>query len=42
MDYFHFKGFWHPSMKKYIRDFPAHFAQSPAFAPFRKPSPPHN
>jgi protein tyrosine/serine phosphatase len=42
MDYFHFKGFWHPSMKKYIRDFPAHFAESPAFAPFRKPSPPHN
>jgi len=40
MDYFHFKGFWHPSMKKYIRDFPAHFAKSPAFAPFRKPSSP--
>lgn len=38
MDHFHFKGFWHPSMKTYIRDFPAHFAASPAFAPFRERS----
>lgn len=38
MDHFHFKGFWHPSMKTYIRDFPAHFAASPAFAPFRSRS----
>lgn len=38
MDHFHFKGFWHPSMKTYIRDFPAHFASSPAFAPFRSRS----
>lgn len=35
MDYFHFKGSWHRSMKTYIRDFPAHFAATPAFAPFR-------
>jgi hypothetical protein len=38
MYYFHFKGFWHPSMKKYILHFPQHFAESPAFAPFRKKS----
>ncbi|HJZ66495.1 MAG TPA: tyrosine-protein phosphatase [Candidatus Acidoferrum sp.] len=37
---FRFKGFWHPSMKTYIRNFPSHFAESPAFAPFRgAPSP---
>jgi tyrosine-protein phosphatase SIW14 len=35
MYFFHFKGFWHPSMKTYVRNFPAHFSQSPAFAPFR-------
>ena len=35
MDFFHFKGFWHPAMKTYIRNFPSHFAESPAFAPFR-------
>lgn len=38
MYHFHFKGFWHPSMKAYIRDFPAHFATSPAFASFRSHS----
>lgn len=38
MYHFHFKGFWHPSMKTYIRDFPAHFAASPAFASFRSRS----
>jgi protein tyrosine/serine phosphatase len=36
MDHFHFKGFWHPAMKKYVRDFPAHFAKLPAFADLRK------
>ena len=35
MLFFHFKNFWHPSMRIYIQNFPAHFAQSPAFAPFR-------
>ena len=38
---FHFKGFWHPSMKTYIRDFPSHFAESSAFAPFRESPSPH-
>ena len=33
---FHFKGFWHPAMKAYIRDFPARLARSPALAPFRE------
>jgi tyrosine-protein phosphatase SIW14 len=32
---FHFKGFWHPAMKAYIRDFPARLARSPALAAFR-------
>ena len=39
MNFYRFKGFWHPSMKTYIRNFPSHFAESPAFAPFRN-SPP--
>jgi protein tyrosine phosphatase (PTP) superfamily phosphohydrolase (DUF442 family) len=38
MDFFHFKNFWHPSMRIYIQSFPAHFAQSNAFAPFRSQS----
>src|SRR5262249_25704174 len=32
---FHFKGFWHPAMKAYIRDFPARLARSSVLAPFR-------
>ena len=40
MLFFHFKNFWHPSMRIYIQNFPAHFAQSPAFAPFRSQSTP--
>src|SRR6266403_805392 len=35
MYFFRFKGFWHPAMKTYIRNFPAHFTESPPFAPFR-------
>jgi len=35
MEAFHFKGFWHPAMKKYIRQFPERLAQSPALAHFR-------
>lgn len=35
MYYFHFKGFWHPAMKDFVRNFPARWASSPAFAPFR-------
>jgi tyrosine-protein phosphatase SIW14 len=40
MYFFRFKGFWHPAMKTYIHNFPAHFAESPAFAPFRNPPSP--
>jgi protein tyrosine phosphatase (PTP) superfamily phosphohydrolase (DUF442 family) len=40
MYFFHFKGFWHPSMKTYIRNFPRHFATSPAFARYRNGTPP--
>jgi protein-tyrosine phosphatase len=32
---FHFKGFWHPAMKEYIRKFPERLAASPALAPYR-------
>jgi protein tyrosine/serine phosphatase len=35
MYYFHFKGFWHPAMKAYVRGFPGRLAQSSALAPFR-------
>lgn len=35
MAHFHFNAFWHPSMKDYVRNFPAHFAESPAFAGLR-------
>jgi tyrosine-protein phosphatase SIW14 len=35
MDYFHFKKFWHPAMKKYVQKFPAHFAKiTPAHPSF--------
>jgi protein tyrosine/serine phosphatase len=33
---FHFKSFWHPGMKRYVENFPAGFAKSPAFAPLRR------
>jgi len=36
---FHFKGFWHPAMKAYIRGFPERLEHSPALAPFRKMEP---
>jgi hypothetical protein len=32
---FHFKGFFHPAMKTYIRDFPARLQRSTELAPFR-------
>src|SRR5262249_28263698 len=32
---FHFKGFWHPAMKAYIRDFPARLQRSEVLASFR-------
>jgi len=33
MYFFGFNGFWHPSMKKFIRDFPNHLRSASAFAP---------
>ena len=30
MDFFGFNGFWHPSMKKFIREFPDHLKASPS------------
>ena len=38
MLFFHFKNFWHPSMRRYIMNFPAHFTESGAFASFRSQS----
>ena len=38
MYFFGFNGFWHPSMKSYIRDFPARLNSSPALAPLRTPA----
>ncbi len=35
MKAFHFKGFWHPAMKKYIREFPKHLQDSAELARFR-------
>jgi len=35
MYFFGFNGFWHPSMKTFIRDFPARLNSSQAFAPLR-------
>ena len=40
MYFFGFNGFWHPSMKSFIRDFPARLNTSPALASFRTPPPP--
>ena len=33
MYFFGFNGFWHPSMKKFIREFPNHLRSSSALAP---------
>jgi tyrosine-protein phosphatase SIW14 len=35
MHAFHFKSFWHPAMKKYVREFPQRLATSPTLAPYR-------
>jgi tyrosine-protein phosphatase SIW14 len=37
MYFFGFNGFWHPSMKSYIRDFPARLNSSAVLAPLRTP-----
>jgi len=36
MYFFGFNGFWHPSMKSYINDFPAKLKTAPDLAPFEK------
>jgi protein tyrosine/serine phosphatase len=33
---FHFKSFWHPRMKRYVENFPAHYAKSKVFAELRR------
>ena len=33
MYFFGFNGFWHPAMKKFIREFPRRLRSAPAFAP---------
>lgn len=35
MYFFGFNGFWHPSMKSYIRNFPTRLNSSPALTPLR-------
>ncbi|HTZ48715.1 MAG TPA: hypothetical protein VMH20_14060 [Verrucomicrobiae bacterium] len=35
MHEFHFHGFWHPAMTKYVQEFPKRLANSPALAAFR-------
>jgi len=36
MYFFGFNGFWHPSMKSFIRDFPARLEGAPALSAYRK------
>ena len=38
MYFFGFNGFWHPSMKSFIRDFPARLKTAPALAEYRSPT----
>jgi len=35
MYFFGFNGFWHPSMKTFVRDFPSRLNSAPALAPLR-------
>ncbi|HKV60521.1 MAG TPA: hypothetical protein VJO16_01295 [Candidatus Acidoferrum sp.] len=39
MYFFGFNGFWHPSMKSFVRDFPARLNSAPSLATFRTPPP---
>ncbi len=41
MYFFGFNGFWHPSMKTFIREFPAHLNSTPALASLRTLSSQH-
>lgn len=38
MNFFGFNGFWHPSMKSFIREFPSRLDSAPAFNPFHSPA----
>src|SRR6266850_4432666 len=40
MYFFGFNGFWHPSMKSFIRDFPSRLKTAPALAEYRPSEPP--
>ena len=40
MYFFGFNGFWHPSMKSFIRDFPSRLKTAPALAQYRSALPP--
>src|SRR5882762_11973182 len=39
MYFFGFNGFWHPSMKTFVHDFPSRLNSAPALAPLRSPPP---
>jgi protein tyrosine phosphatase (PTP) superfamily phosphohydrolase (DUF442 family) len=39
MYFFGFNGFWHPSMKSFVHDFPARLNFAPTLAPLRTPPP---
>jgi tyrosine-protein phosphatase SIW14 len=38
MKAFHFKSFWHPAMRRYVKEFPQRLNESPEFARFRNAS----
>jgi tyrosine-protein phosphatase SIW14 len=38
MYFFGFNGFWHPSMKTFVHDFPTRLNSAPTFAPLRIPT----
>jgi tyrosine-protein phosphatase SIW14 len=40
MYFFGFNGFWHPSMKTFVRDFPSHLTSWPALASLPTPASP--
>lgn len=40
MYFFGFNGFWHPSMKRFIREFPSHLHSAPALAPLAQATSP--
>ena len=40
MYFFGFNGFWHPSMKSFIRDFPSRLKTAPVLAEYRPSEPP--